>query len=103
MNLLKPNFNLMILGLQLKKKPYIVEYLNNIKLSRSQYTATYSIKYGPRIKNMYALEKFAYKFHQQLVNMIDSRLPIKDYKDILMPTYNQILRDRYNATAFLIR
>ena len=38
-------------------KPYILELLDNIKLSRSQYIATSIINYGSYIDNMFALEK----------------------------------------------
>ena len=59
----KPYSTLMIPGPQLKKT--YSWNLNNMKLSQSQYSATYLIKYGPYSENMFVLEYFTHKFHQQ--------------------------------------
>ena len=37
-------------------KPYIPKYVDNIKLSRSQYIATFIINFCPYVDNMVALE-----------------------------------------------
>ena len=57
-------------------KPYILEPLDNIKLSRSQYIATSIINYGPYIDNMFAVKDFVYALCRQLSTVITSKTPI---------------------------
>ena len=59
-------------------KPNILEHLNNVKLSSFQYIPTSTIKYSPYIENMFVLENFAYKLHQHLVKVINSRPPCRN-------------------------
>ena len=65
-------------------KPYILEHLDNIKLSRSQYIATSIINYGPYIDNMFAFENFAYAICRQLSTVISSN-PSSLPHDLLIP------------------
>ena len=84
-------------------KPYILKYLCNIELPRSQYITTSIINYGHYIDNMFTLENFTHTFQWQLINTVNSQNPDKINKDILMLRYNQLLVDRYSDTAFLIK
>ena len=84
-------------------KPYILEHLNNIKLSRSQYIATFIINYGLYIDNMFTLENFVYNFCKQLINVMNSKPSVELNADILMPKYNQIILDTYSESTFLLR
>ena len=62
-------------------KPYILKHLNNIKLSTSQYIATSIINYGPYMDNLITLEHFTHTLHRQLINAINSKLPIGTNKE----------------------
>ena len=47
-------------------KPYVLEPLDDIKLSRSQYIATSIMSYGSYINKMFVLKNFTYAFCRQL-------------------------------------
>ena len=70
----KLSFSLMTTDLDVK--PYILEPLDNIKLSRSQYSATSIINYSPYIDKMFALKNFAYTLCRQLSTVVTSKPPI---------------------------
>ena len=72
--LLKPDYPW--ITTELDVKPYTLEHMDNIKLSRSQYIVTSIINYGPYIDNMFALKNFAYALHRQLATVITSKPPI---------------------------
>ena len=82
---------------------YILEHLNTIQLSRSQYIAISIVKCGPYIDSMFALENFICTFCGQFINIINSNIPAKINQDILMPKHNQLLVDRYIDIVFPIR
>ena len=81
-------------------KSFIIEHL---KISRSQYIAIFVINHGQYIDNMFTLENFAYTSYRQLINVINSNLPMELNGDIILPKYSQLLMDRYSDTTFLIR
>ena len=83
-------------------KLYILEPLDNIKLSRSQYIATSIINYGPYKDSMFALENFAYALGRQPSTVITLKPPIPCL-DPLMHRYHKILHDRYSNIVFLIK
>ena len=56
-------------------KPYIVEQLNSIKLSRSQYQCNIHHQIWPYVETMFTLQNFAHKFHQKLVHVINAKTP----------------------------
>ena len=62
-----------LLKVGMENKPYVIKQIHNIKLSISQYSATFNIKYGPCIQHTFALQIYTYIFHQNLVNVINSR------------------------------
>ena len=77
-----------------KTKPYIVEQLNNIKLSRSQYIATSIIKYGGYIENLFAMQNSNCKFYQQPMNIL-ALGPLQKYSETIIPKYKKIPNGRY--------
>ena len=82
-------------------KPYILETLDDIKLSRSQYPATSIINYGPYIDNIFALENFIYALHRQLSRVKTSK-PQSLVHNPLILRYDKLLHDRYSDIVFLI-
>ena len=70
-------------------KTCIIEQLDNVKLTRSWYIATYMLTYDSYLENMFVIAKFAHKFRQQLANVINCRPSVELHKEIVMSTYNQ--------------
>ena len=83
--------------------PYILKQLDNIKLSRSQFIATFIINHGPYMGNMFSIENFHHTFVTKFINETSSKHPSEISKDVFMPKHNQILMDRYCDTTYLIR
>ena len=84
-------------------KPYILEHLDNIKLSTSQYIATSIFNYGPYVDNTFTLQNAVYTICRHLIKVINLKPPMKLNQDILMSKYNKLQLDSYSDTIFLIR
>ena len=67
-------------------KPYILENLDNIKLSGSQSIAKFIINVGPYMDSVLSLENFSYTFQRQPINVINLK-PCITQKDVLMPKH----------------
>ena len=76
-------------------KPYILEHLDNIKLSRFQCITTSIINYAPYLESI-NLEQFSHNFWKQLVNVINSNSS-KD--STMMPLCPTITRSYWAGTV----
>ena len=97
----KPNYPWLSPHTKRIKKPYILEHLDNIKLSISKYIAT-SINYGSYIDNMFAFEQLDYNFHKQFINVKNLKPPARFDTETPMSKPNQTLLDRYRDMTFLL-